>query len=113
MYARYLPKTYNYWFTHMVDKQNHEIWHWVNADGQPDTRYPKQHSWKNALHSFEHALIAYMMAQRLNNEPVTLYYAFKEPPTTSEIQPYFFQGSLARRPERTDSGYKVTFNTIR
>jgi mannose/cellobiose epimerase-like protein (N-acyl-D-glucosamine 2-epimerase family) len=112
-YARYLPQTYDYWFRYMVDKDNHEIWHWVNAsDNQPNRNIPKQHSWKNALHSFEHALVEYVTAQQIHNKPVTLYFAFKEVPPAEEIHPYFFQGKIESI-TRTETGAKVIFAGIR
>jgi hypothetical protein len=37
----------------------------------PKPSFPKQHSWKNALHSFEHALVSYMFAEQLHGRPVT------------------------------------------
>ncbi len=112
-YARYLPKTYDYWFTYMVDHTNHEVWHWVNAnDNKPNPRIPKQHSWKNALHSFEHALIGYIVGQQLHDRPVTLYYAFATQPAKDEIQPYFYQAKLDTV-ERAATGYKVTFTAVR
>jgi mannose/cellobiose epimerase-like protein (N-acyl-D-glucosamine 2-epimerase family) len=112
-FARYLPQTYDYWFKYMVDHDNHEIWHWVNAkDNKPNLRIPKQHSWKNALHSFEHALVGYMVGQQIHEKPVTLYFAFSKPPAKEEIQPYFFQGRVEAI-ERTTTGFKVTFTKIR
>ena len=42
----------------------------------PSDMSPKQWEWKNAYHSFEHALVGYIVAQQLNDKPVTLYYAF-------------------------------------
>lgn len=111
-YARYLPDTYDYWFKYMVDRKHHEIWHWVNAsDNLPNKRIPKQHSWKNSLHSFEHALVGYMTNQQIHGKPITLYYAFKDAPK-QEIQPYFYQGKIDGI-SRTDTGIKVVFSAIR
>lgn len=112
-YARYLPKTYDYYFTYMVDHENHEVWHWVNAsDNQPNRRIPKQHSWKNSLHTFEHALVGYMVDQQLHSEPITLYFAFTQKPPQDTITPYFFQGKIESM-ERTATGYKVVFTNLR
>lgn len=112
-YARYLPKTYDYYFTHMVDHENHEIWHWVNAaDNLPNKRIPKQHSWKNALHSFEHALVGYIVGQQIHSKPVTLYFPFVKKPAPDAISPYFYQGNVETM-ERVDGGYKVTFTAVR
>jgi mannose/cellobiose epimerase-like protein (N-acyl-D-glucosamine 2-epimerase family) len=112
-YARYLPRTYDYYFTYMVDHEHHEVWHWVNAvDDQPNRRIPKQHSWKNSLHSFEHALVGYMVGQQMHAEPVTLYFAFSRLPPEDRIAPYFFQGKV-NSVDRTESGYRVTFSDLR
>jgi len=112
-YAEYLPKTYDYWFTYMVDHKNHEIWHWVNArDNRPNVRIPKQHSWKNGLHSFEHALVGYIICQQLHDKPVTLYFAFAKPPPQNEIQPYLYQGKI-QSIQPTSAGYKVVFTSVR
>jgi mannose/cellobiose epimerase-like protein (N-acyl-D-glucosamine 2-epimerase family) len=112
-YARYLPQTYEYWFLHMVDKDHHGIWHWVNAaDNQPNRRIPKEHSWKNALHTFEHALVGYITGQQIHDQPVTLYFAFKDIPPEEEIHPYFFEGQVASI-TRSDAGVKVVFTGIR
>ncbi len=106
-YAVYLPKTYNYWFNYMVDPENKEIWHMVSAKTnkpypcvatQPVNEskcFPKQHSWKNALHSFEHALVGYITMQQIHNQPVHLYYAFKEKPEDKFIYPYFYEGKVS------------------
>jgi mannose/cellobiose epimerase-like protein (N-acyl-D-glucosamine 2-epimerase family) len=112
-YAQYLLKTYDYWFTYMVDHQNHEIWHWVNArDNLPNARIPKQHSWKNGLHSFEHALVGYIVCQQIHDRPVTLYFAFAKLPQQDEVQPYLYQGKV-RSVESTSTGYKVVFTSVR
>ena len=112
-YARYLPQTYEYWLRYMVDREHHEIWHWVNAsDNQPNKRIPKQHSWKNALHSFEHALVAYLTSQQIHGKPVTLYFAFKEIPPEKSIYPYFFQGKVDSI-QRTETGAKIVFTGVR
>jgi mannose/cellobiose epimerase-like protein (N-acyl-D-glucosamine 2-epimerase family) len=113
-YARYLPTTYAYWFDTMVDHQYGEIWHWVDAaTNKPNIRFPKQHSWKNALHSFEHALVGYLTGQQLHGQPVVLHYAFKDavPPPT-EIQPYFFEGKVLSI-EAKDGVHTVTFTGLR
>jgi len=113
-YARYLPTTYAYWFDTMVDHDHGEIWHWVNADtGKPNIRFPKQHSWKNAFHSFEHALIGYLTGQQLHGKPVVLHYAFKDAmPPEAEIQPYLFQGKMVSV-EAKDGVHTVTFTGLR
>lgn len=90
-YAKYLPSTYDYWFNYMVDKEHGGIWHWVKADNNlPDIHYPKQHSWKNAFHTFEHTLVGYITGQAIHNMPVTLYFAFDQVPDYTQIRPYLF-----------------------
>lgn len=80
-YMRYIIRTYDYWFKYMVDHEYHEVWAMVSgATRAPAEGYPKQHSWKNALHSFEHELIGYLFAQQLHGEPVTLYFSWKDAP---------------------------------
>jgi mannose/cellobiose epimerase-like protein (N-acyl-D-glucosamine 2-epimerase family) len=55
-FAQYLPRAYDYWFTHLVDKEFGEVWN--NVDGRTHAPVaPKQWEWKNAYHSFEHALV--------------------------------------------------------
>ena len=56
--------------------------------------FPKQHSWKTALHSFEHALVSYMCCQALHQEPVTVYLPGAETPRTDD-PPYFYKGTVA------------------
>ncbi|MEM9541178.1 MAG: hypothetical protein AAGA60_16950 [Cyanobacteria bacterium P01_E01_bin.42] len=95
-YAKYLPTTYAYWFETMVDHEYGGIWHWVYAaTNEPDIQFPKQHSWKNAFHSFEHDLVGYITGQAIHNKPVTLFYAFKGAiPTNVEIRPYLFAAKV-------------------
>lgn len=108
-YAKYLPTTYAYWFEHMVDREHGGIWHWVNAKNNlPDIRFPKQHSWKNAFHSFEHDIVGYITGQAIHNEPVTLYFAFKEIPEKTQIRPYLFAAKVHSLIEPCyDNGRKV------
>ena len=82
------------------------------SDNQPNKRIPKQHSWKNALHSFEHALVAYLTSQQIHGKPVTLYFAFKEIPPEKSIYPYFFQGKVDSI-QRTETGAKIVFTGVR
>jgi len=113
-YARYLPTTSAYWLDKMVDHQHGGIWHWVDATtNKPDIRYPKEHSWKNAFHSFEHALIGYLTGQQLHGKPAVLYYAFKDAvPPKAEIQPYVFQAKV-RSIDVNNGVYTVTFTDLR
>jgi len=120
-YAKYLPHTYNYWFTYIVDHENKGVWHGVSAaNNQPDAT-PKQHSWKNAFHSFEHALVAYLTTQQLYGKPSTLYFAFKEVPDETQIQPYLYHGKVKEMTQMCSGNeplpdyqkYKVVFSDIR
>jgi mannose/cellobiose epimerase-like protein (N-acyl-D-glucosamine 2-epimerase family) len=98
IFASVLPQTYAYWFEHMVDKEHGGIWHMVYAaDNRPDFSFPKQHSWKNAFHVFEHALIGYLTAQQLHGEPLTLHYAFKKEVADEEIHPYLYFGKVLKK----------------
>ena len=94
--ARYLPQTTDYYFRYFVDPIYGEVWTTVDARTnrpKPDA-LPKAWPWKSAYHSFEHALIGYITAQQLFGQPVTLYYAFQEPPDERTLQPYFLRGDL-------------------
>ena len=100
VFASVLPRTYDYWFKYMVDHEHGEIWHMVKAsDNKPDLTVPKQHSWKNAFHSFEHALIGYLTAQQLHGEPIVLHYAFSHTPDRDSIKPYFYFGEITSMKE--------------
>ncbi|MBU0680723.1 MAG: hypothetical protein KKD73_04805 [Proteobacteria bacterium] len=97
-FARVLPQTYDYWFEYMVDHEHGGVWHMVNADdNKPDLSIPKQHSWKNAFHVFEHALVGYLTSQQLHDKQMTLYYAFKQDVVDSEIHPYLFFGEIVAK----------------
>lgn len=122
-YLDYLNHTTKYWFDYMVDKENGEIYHWVNGTtNEPDLRYPKAHCWKNAFHSFEHALFGYMTAAQIKGQEFTLYYAFK---TEQEVKdtavPYMFSAkkvkvdvdaaSIECMPGEHES-FKVTYKSL-
>ena len=96
-YLEYLNKTYQYWFDYMVDKENGEIWHMVSAaDNKPVLEYPKIHSWKTSLHSFEHCLFGYLTASQIKNKEFTLHYAFKseQDVTYDRVHPYLFRANI-------------------
>jgi mannose/cellobiose epimerase-like protein (N-acyl-D-glucosamine 2-epimerase family) len=94
-YARYLPTSYRYWLEVMVDHRHGEIWHMVSGeDNRPVASFPKQHSWKNAFHSFEHNLVAYLTSQELHDLPIVLHFAFETAPVNETIHPYLFQAKL-------------------
>src|SRR5271157_5555497 len=117
-FFRYIVRTYDYWFKFMVDHEHHEIWPMLSAaTNRPAEGFPKQHSWKNALHSFEHALIGYLFAQQLHGEPAELYFAWPETPPKRQIAPYFYQGTVeqitdVKAGEPSERRQKVTFTTI-
>ena len=114
-FAQYLPRAYDYWFTHFVDKEFGEVWN--SVDGRthaPVRQAPKQWAWKNAYHSFEHALVGYIVGQKLHDQPVTLYYAFPHDETAKSAQPYFYSGVI-KRLEQVNQGQsqqKVTFSNV-
>lgn len=122
IFARVLPRTYDYWFTHMVDHEHGGVWHMVNAaDNQPDLSLPKQHSWKNAFHVFEHALVGYVTAEQLHDQPIELHYAFKGEVADETIHPYLYFGEIVKRdPQpgfkskalKTYTNTKVTFTSM-
>ncbi len=94
-YANYLTRTWPFWMNHMVDRDHKEVWHWLDDKTlKPDLRYPKQHSWKNAFHTFEHALVGYLMAQQYNSKPSVLHFAFRSPVGEQDIHPYLYQGKI-------------------
>lgn len=122
IFARVLPHTYDYWFTYMVDHKHGGVWHMVDAeDNKPDPAFPKQHSWKNAFHVFEHALVGYLTGQQLHDEPVTLYYAFSKDVADEQIHPYLFLGKVMEKDRKkafkdaalkSYTQTKVTFSSL-
>ena len=123
-YAEYLPTTYAYWLEYMVDHEHKGIWHWVNsADNKPDIHFPKQHSWKNAFHSFEHAMVGYLTGQEIHDLDSELYFAFKNDvstPDVTQIRPYTYAAKVKLPIEEVVGGsitgygkQKVTFTDVR
>lgn len=121
-YLQYLNNTYAYWFEFMVDKENGEIWHMVDGEtNKPVLRYPKVHSWKNSLHSFEHALFGYMTSSQLKGEDFELYYAFSKDEDAQNAEPYIFRANKVAVKEYQELSFmddrnhivKVTYNTLR
>jgi hypothetical protein len=95
-FARYLPAVYGYWFGHFVDPVYGEVWNGVDGKAHmPLRQLPKEWKWKNAYHSFGHALVGYIVAQQLHGELVTLYYAFAGDPPVASVQPNYFSGEIA------------------
>lgn len=122
-YYAYLNNTHRYWFDKMVDHENGEIWHMVSGqDDKPIIQYPKAHSWKTSLHSFEHALFGYMTASRVKGTEFELYYALPEWERASHrnLAPYMFFGNVVNiRKENKLSFmpdgnqiYRVAFNGL-
>lgn len=122
-YYSYLNKTHRYWFDKMVDHENGEIWHMVcGTTDKPVIQYPKAHSWKTSLHSFEHALFGYMTASRIKGTECDLYYALPEWERASHrtLSPYMFfgnvvdirrEGKLSFMPDGNQI-YRVSYNGI-
>ena len=79
-YTKYLARTYPYWFTDLLDPQFKEMWHGKTGRPPGQPMYLKAHLWKNAFHSFEHALVGYMSSSTLHGRNVPLYYAFSKDP---------------------------------
>lgn len=90
-YTGYLEKTYACWLDRLVDRENGEVWSWIDLD-DPARRGAKQHLWKNGYHSAEHALVSYLTSQELHGRPATLHFAFATTPPLEELRPYFFSG---------------------
>jgi mannose/cellobiose epimerase-like protein (N-acyl-D-glucosamine 2-epimerase family) len=115
-FLQYLPRAYDYWFRHFVDPVYGEVWNGVDGKTHaPLRQLPKQWQWKNAYHSFEHALVGYIVAQQLHGELVTLYYAFPGDPPAS-VQPYYFSGTMQGIELATDDQgrqtQKITFSNV-
>jgi mannose/cellobiose epimerase-like protein (N-acyl-D-glucosamine 2-epimerase family) len=98
-YLTYINNTYKYWFEYMVDKTNGEIWHRVDGEtNKPVIDYPKIHSWKTSLHSFEHALFGFITSSQIKGKNFSLYYAFPEEKfSKSRIRPYSFEANIVAK----------------
>jgi len=115
-FLQYLARAYDYWFRHFVDPVYGEVWNGVDGKTHaPLRQLPKQWQWKNAYHSFEHALVGYIVGQQLHGELVTLYYAFPGDPPAS-VQPYYFSGTMQGVELATDDQgrqtQKITFSNV-
>ena len=116
--GQYLAGTTDYWIKNFVDHKYGEVWTTLDAstNNPPAGDLPKAWPWKNAYHSFEHALVGYITGQQLNGKTVTLYYAFNNPAGIDAIQPYFFTGkiqSVEPQFHATGAVYKVTFSGVK
>lgn len=121
-YLHYLNNTYAYWFHYMVDHENGEIWHMVDGEtNEPVLRYPKVHSWKTSLHSFEHALFGYMTSSQIKGENFELYYAFSENDDVNQAAPYIFRANKVSVDKYQELSFmedknrvvKITYNSLR
>jgi hypothetical protein len=116
--GQYLARTTDYWYQYFVDHKYGEVWTSLDANTNkpPAGDLPKQWQWKNAYHSFEHALVGYITGQQLNGRPATLYYAFNNPQGADPIQPYFFAGTIENidlHYYATSTVYEVRFRDIK
>ncbi|EKD33644.1 MAG: N-acylglucosamine 2-epimerase [uncultured bacterium] len=90
----YLQFSYRYWFEQFIDLRSKEAWHSLVGPMPGVPAYLKAHLWKNGFHSFEHALVGYITGEAYRRKPVSLYYAFREIPDHSLIQPYLYRGEI-------------------
>jgi hypothetical protein len=112
--SRYLERSYDYWFRFLVDPGVGEVWNTVDGTThRPTGSNAKQHPWKNAYHSLEHALVGYITSAQLHGQPVDLYFAFKQAPVEDEIRPYFYRGTVAKTETTYADGHDVTRVTFR
>src|SRR5262249_13909359 len=105
-------------FRKFVDPVYGEVWNSVDGRTHMPIRVrPKQWQWKNAYHSFEHALVGYITSQQLDRNLVTLYYAFPDDTTPNFVQPYYFSGQIESIAVMTDSQgrrlQRIGFSNIR
>lgn len=117
MAAKYLPRTHDYWFRYFVDRQYGEVWTGVDGiTNLPQRDSPKAWPWKNAYHSFEHAMVGYITSQQIHGQPVTLYYAFQNFDENTVVRPYYFTANVdameSWQDDRAGTIYKVTFSGI-
>jgi mannose/cellobiose epimerase-like protein (N-acyl-D-glucosamine 2-epimerase family) len=117
-FRQYLPSAYEYWFSRFVDTEHGEVWNGVDGrTNLPVRKLPKQWEWKNAYHSFEHALVGYIVGQSLNDKEVTLYYAFPTDSSAESARPYYYSGKRISVAAETNSQgqriQKVTFANVR
>ncbi len=122
-YVPYLNKTYAYWLSNFVSEKYFEVPQWV-YDPYCDSKslgrcvnelIPTANLWKNAFHSTEHSLVAYISTSGVNHTPATLYYAFvtKVPPTNG-LHPYYYRASKASTAdEGTIVDGEVTYQKVR
>lgn len=98
-----LSLTSRFFVEHYVDKLGKEVWHSIDA-ATLAPKFMKTHSWKNAYHSFEHALIMAIAGQGCNDQNITLHFVLSEDVMRfTLLQPYYFAGKLMN----------VSYGTIR
>lgn len=107
-YSRYLQYSWPFWLTHYVDGRAGEVWGWVGADGMTRGGV-KQHHWKNGYHSFEHALIGYLVSSALHGQAATLYFA-DSAAAHPHLPSYMLPGRERSRQPRTDGVLQVQFD---
>ncbi len=111
-----LARTADFWFRVMVDHQGHEVWGGAGGPDFEPFEGPKIHQWKSGYHSAEHALVGYLTAQALQNQPATLYFAL--PDKKVVLRPYLFAGRVANRASQPLPGFpgrrkvKVSFTGL-
>ena len=98
-----LPRTADFWFRRMVDPVNHEVWGGAGGPDFEPWEGPKIHQWKSGYHSAEHALVGYLTAQALHDQPATLYFAPANPKAI--LRPYFFEGNITSRSNQPLPGF--------
>jgi mannose/cellobiose epimerase-like protein (N-acyl-D-glucosamine 2-epimerase family) len=103
--ASRLNRTYGYWLNNFVDRTYGEVWTGIEANGNRPIGLPKAWPWKNAYHSFEHALFGYVTTAQMESKPVTLYYAFKSAPANGSVRPHLFTGRLNSLTTRADGTF--------
>jgi mannose/cellobiose epimerase-like protein (N-acyl-D-glucosamine 2-epimerase family) len=103
-YLSYLNNTHAFWLKYMVDKENGEIWHMLDGKtNKPVLKFPKVHSWKTSLHSFEHALFGYIISSQIKGKSFPLYYAFPEEKfSKSRVRPYCFDANIVSHEYRNE-----------
>lgn len=90
---------------------------------KPIIQYPKIHSWKAALHTFQHALFGYMTSSQIKGKEFDLYYAFPSEKYVSpnRVSPYVFKANIKNVKELNDLPFisdkskkiRVTYDTLR
>jgi len=115
-HVRYLNTTYRYWLDHFVTNAAEVVqWRCDPDDGHcQNDLIPKANLWKNAFHSTEHGLVAYVTTAGVNHAPATLYFAPVAKDTIPQLQPYYFRASkTATNREGTIEDRGVVYQKVR